>query len=218
MKKVLVFASLFMAVPAAQALVITCCTFEGDVITPSTGAGTASLVGGTTATFATGFSAGRGWNTTTYPSQGTNPKTAGVQFLAATTGYFNITVSWNQRHSNTSANTAVLQYTTDGTTWTDHQTYSFVPAATGTGDTWYSRSADLSSVTGVANNPLFGIRVVSNYDAGTGTYLASRSTSTYGTTGTWRFDDVKVEGVVPEPASIAALSLGLLALARRRRS
>ena len=52
--------------------VITQWTFEGDLITPSTGQGTASLTGGTTATFATG-NPGRAWNTTTYPAQGTIP-------------------------------------------------------------------------------------------------------------------------------------------------
>lgn len=62
-------------------------TFEGDVITPAQGAGTASLVGGTSATFATGNPTGRGWNTATYPAQGVGNKSAGVRFAVSTTDY-----------------------------------------------------------------------------------------------------------------------------------
>src|SRR5688572_11538299 len=60
-------------------------------ITPSTGVGTASLIGAATATFATGStsdSAGAGdnsgWNTANYPAQGSNNKMAGIQFSVST--------------------------------------------------------------------------------------------------------------------------------------
>jgi hypothetical protein len=62
---------------------------------PSTGSGSAVLIGGTTAAWATGSSydtnsVNNAWNTTTYPAQGTANKTAGVQFNASTLGYANI--------------------------------------------------------------------------------------------------------------------------------
>ncbi|MEJ5171229.1 MAG: hypothetical protein WHU10_09585, partial [Fimbriimonadales bacterium] len=85
--------------------------FEGNVTTPAVGSGTASLVGGTTSTFATGFGSAVGWNTTTYPAQGTGNRTAGVEFRADLSGYRSIVVTWDQRHSNTSANTVSFQYT-----------------------------------------------------------------------------------------------------------
>jgi len=170
----------------------------------SVGAGTAQLVGGTTATFASGnTTAGTletettsppnyGWNTTGYPAAGTGSKTAGVQFNVSTVGQAGIIFKFEQRHSNTSSNTYVAQYTTDRTAgspiWVDAQTFTFTPAATGTGDTWYNaRTADVSSVTALDNNPNVAFRVVSAFDPIVGDYVASRSTSTYGG-GTSRFD------------------------------
>lgn len=174
----------------------------------SVGAGSAQLVGGTTATFASGnTTAGTletettsppnyGWNTTGYPAAGTASKTAGVQFNVSTVGQAGIIFKFEQRHSNTSSNTYVAQYTTDRTAgspiWVDAQTFTFTPAATGTGDTWYNtRTADVSSVTALDNNPNVAFRVVSAFDPIVGDYVASRSTSTYGG-GTARFDMVTI--------------------------
>jgi hypothetical protein len=76
--------------------------------------------------------------------------------------------------------------------WVDAQTFTFTPAATGTGDTWYNaRTADVSSVTALDNNPNVAFRVVSAFDPIAGDYVASRSTSTYGG-GTSRFDMVTI--------------------------
>lgn len=174
----------------------------------SVGSGTAQLVGGTTATFASGNTTtgtletettsppNYGWNTTGYPAAGTASKTAGAQFNVSTVGQAGIIFKFEQRHSNTSSNTYVAQYTTDRTAgspiWVDAQTFTFTPAATGTGDTWYNaRTADVSSVTALDNNPNVAFRVVSAFDPIAGDYVASRSTSTYGG-GTSRFDMVTI--------------------------
>ncbi|MBY0113372.1 MAG: hypothetical protein K2Y21_11160 [Phycisphaerales bacterium] len=204
---------------SAQAAIITQWNFEAANLTPSIGLGTASLVGGVTATFASGFnSSTNGWNTTGYPAAGGN-KSAGVQFAVSTSGFQGIKVSYAHRHSNTSANTNVLQYTVNGTTWIDAQTFTFTPAATGTGDTWYSRSFDFTGVAGVDNNALFAVRVVSSFAPSTSNYLASRSTSTYAGTGTYRFDDVTIEGTaIPTSGSLALAGMGLAIAARRRRA
>ncbi|MBK9290218.1 MAG: T9SS type A sorting domain-containing protein [Bacteroidetes bacterium] len=182
-----------------------------DSPSPAIGNGIASLVGGTTATFASGTASGGssdpetttppnyGWNTTNYPAQGTAPKSAGAQFRVSTLGYDNIQFVFDQRLSNTAANTWVVQYTTDVTAsspvWVDAQTFTFEPQATGTGDTWYNqRTVNLAGVAALNNNPNAAFRVVSDFDPTTGEYRAARSTSSYGTGGTSRFDMVTVLG------------------------
>jgi hypothetical protein len=199
-------------------------------LTPNIGTGTASLVGGTTATFASGDASGgssdpatgddSGWNTTTYPAQGTGDRTRGVQFSASTAGFENITINWDQRHSNTSARHVQFQYSLDGTTFTDFGTL-FQGTA---GDTWFNnRTIDLSSIAGANNNANFAFRMVAAFDPATSLYAPSNSGSTYGTTGTWRFDMVTLNGTasVPEPgtlllAGVTALVAGGARLMRRR--
>lgn len=190
---------------------------------PSTGAGTASAVGGTTASFASGASNGgssdptvtddTGWGLTTFPAAAVGNETAGAQFLVSTVGYQNITISYDLRHSNTSSRYEQVQYTIDGgTTWTN------IGAAFdgNAGDTWFNgRSVDLASITGVNENALFGIRVVSTFNGGSA-YAASATT--YATSGTWRFDMVTINGTaVPTPGAAALLALGGLAAGRRKR-
>ncbi len=197
-------------------------TGTGTII-PSIGAGTASLIGGTTSTFASGTSNGgssdlagdnSGWNTTTYPATTSGNKTAGTQYLTSTAGFTGITVSYDLRHSNTSSRFETLQYTIDGTNYIDAAT--FTGAA---GDTWFNgRSVDLSTIPGVNNNPLFGIRVVSSFDPAGSSYVASNSGSNYATTGTWRFDMVTVSGTaVPEPNTVILASMAGVALLAARR-
>jgi hypothetical protein len=174
----------------------------------SVGAGTAQLIGGTTASFASGNStAGTleteittppnyAWGTTGYPATGVGSKTAGVQFNVSTVGQAGIIFRFEQRHSNTSSNTYVAQYTADVTAgtpvWVDAQTFTFTPAATGTGDTWYNaRIVDVSTVTALDNNPNVAFRVVSAFDPTAGNYVASKLGSTYGG-GTARFEMVTI--------------------------
>src|SRR5262245_57036301 len=80
-------------------------------LAPSLGVGTDSNIGGTTFNFASGDASGgssdpaagddSGWNLTTWPAQGAANETAGAQFLSSTLGYQDITITWDQRHSNT---------------------------------------------------------------------------------------------------------------------
>ena len=196
------------------------------VTTPSTGSGTASLIGGTSSSFATGNPADTSstdnsrWSITGFPASGNGSKTAGVQFDVSTLGFTDISFAYQIRHSNTSANTHALLYTLDrlatAPVWTEAALFTFTPAATGTGDTWYSRSVNLTSVTGLNENANAAFRIVSAFDPTANNYLASRSTSTYGTTGTMGFDLVQVTGV-PEPSSAALLGFGTLALLGLRR-
>ena len=197
-------------------------TATGSLL-PSVGSGTATLVG-TTGSFASGVGStdpaatdntGRG--TTGYAAQGTGDRTRGVQFNVSTVGFNLIAVSWDQRLSNTAARSAQFQYSLNGTNFTDFgAVFSGSP-----GDAWYNnRSVDLSSVTGVGNNANFAFRVVAAFEPSTSAYAPATTSSTYATTGTWRFDQVSVTAV-PEPGTYAMMLAGLamigfMALRRNR--
>lgn len=184
--------------------------FNNDTDIPSLGtstAGSITLVGGTTNTYAGGSgssdtnSTNRAFNTTNYAASLTENKQRGIQINANTTGYSNITLTFDQRMSNTANNTYTVQYTTDAAAtnvvWTDMQTLTLTPASTGVGDTWHNaRSVDFSTITALNNNAAAAFRIVSAFDANSTPpdYTSARSTSTYGTGGTVRFDMITVAG------------------------
>ncbi len=244
MKTVFALAAFAVCGSVASAAVVTQWNFNSatnDANTatgttlPFVGSGTASLVGGVTSP---GFNAAgtgttaplnssdpnntddSGWQTTNYPVQGAGNKSAGVQFAVDTTNYEDIIITFDVRHSNTSANTLRLQYSTDGgLNFTDANQFTFTPAPTGTGDSWYNRSADLSAIAGVENNANFVFRVVTEFAPGSSGYLAARSTSNYGASSTLRWDMVTINGtLIPTPGAIALAGIGGLMVARRRRA
>lgn len=210
----------------------------GNIATalPSTGSGSISLIGGTTTP--TSGSAGTGssdtaspnlaFQTTTYAAQGSGNLSRGVQFGVSTVGFQDIQVTWDQRHSNTSSRFWALLYTTDGATW---NTFSATGAGTDsglyagvTGDTWFNqRTADLTGIAGVNDNPNFGIRIVASFAPGQSSYTASSPTGTYAAGGTARFDMLTISGTftaIPEPSSVlltAAVACGYLSRRTWRR-
>jgi endonuclease/exonuclease/phosphatase family metal-dependent hydrolase len=182
---------------------------------PSIGSGTAALVGGTTATFATGDTTrdpagstdNSGWNTTTYPAQGTGNKTRGAQFTVSTAGNQNLVVSWSSQSSNTGSKYGRLQYTTNGTDFVDF------PIAFTNGTSFTAKMNSLAAISGVNNNPNFAIRLVSEFEStalGTANanFVAANATSTYGSAGTMRYDMVTLSGAaIPTNTSPALPAL-----------
>lgn len=168
------------------------------------GAGTASLVGGNTATYAAGSPTdpagadNSGWNTATYPAQGTSNKMRGVQFNVSTLGYERIIVTWDQRHSSTSSRYIRFQYSTNGTDFFDGPSLEATAQ-----DLYIARNVDLTSfsmVNNLVNNQSnFAFRIVSEFadtatSSGNPQYIATGVGSSYGSGGTWRFDMVTVSG------------------------
>lgn len=234
---------------SSRAMVLTQWDFNGQSATtvpggsssptPSVGVGTASLLGGVTATFSSGIVNGGssdpvntsppnfGWQTTTYAAQGAENGGRGVQFAVSTVGMTDIVIQFDTRHSNTSSRWVRLDYSTDGgSSWVPGSaTASSVFEGT-SGDTWFNqRTVDLSAVAAVENNANFMFRMVTVFGPAAGpfddnatytSYAAANSTSNYATGGTLRWDMVTVNAV-PEPGTIAALVAGCGFLAARRR-
>ncbi|NBY30377.1 MAG: hypothetical protein EBQ67_06040, partial [Sphingobacteriia bacterium] len=184
---------------------------------PTVGNGSVSLLGGTTATFATGATAGgAGWNTSTYAAQFTGSGTRGIEVVAPTTGYQNIQVSFKHRASGTASRWARVDYSLDGGTqwipgfWNNNGGLS-------PHDAFYTFNVDFSTISGAANNANFRFRIVSifsplafnessaaSFGADTA-YMRANVAATfpptpggavasYSTGGTWRFDDITITG------------------------
>lgn len=186
--------------------------------TVSLGTGTASLFGGATATFASGAATGGstdpvttsppnfGWNVSTFDAQGVSTP-RGVRFNVSTVGFQNIQLRFDLRFSNTSSRWVRVQYTLNGTTFSDYTgtfTDSMNLYRTLSGDAWKNNiRADFSSIPGANNNPTFGVRIIPAFAPGGTTYAPAQSTSSYLVTGTWRFDMVTISGMaLPPPPSI----------------
>jgi hypothetical protein len=175
---------------------------------PSAGSGTASLLNGVTATFSSGTysdpagfpgAANSGWNTATYPPQGTSNKTAAVQFNVSTLGYQDILLTWEERHSDTASKYTRLQYTTDGTTFADGDVFTMLD----TNNDFVFFTSDLSGIPGVNNNANFAFRIVSEWEATAigntnSNYVATVTAyvPTGTSSGTMRYDLVSVFGNV----------------------
>jgi len=205
--------------PEARAqILITRWDFNGGSLTPASGSGEARIIGGTSATFAAGRDGepSGGWNLKGFPSQGSAPGTAGVEFLVPTGGAGPVSMTFQIRHSNTSANTERVLWSSDGVGFTEAARFTGVPAASGTGETWYDRTVVLPPES--AHPAQLLVRVVSDFGLpGQSHYVASRLGSTYSPSGTWRFDNVSFSAV-PEPEEYAALgALGLVGFAAWRR-
>ncbi len=233
LRNTLAASALLLAMASVNAATVTQWNFNSPIpdnatatgtFLPSFGAGVASLIGGVTSP---GFNSGvgssdpaatdnSGWQTTTYPAISAANKTAGAQFAVSTVGFTGVSISYDLRHSNTSSRYEQVQYSLNGTTFTDIASFDG-----NTGDTWFNnRMVNLTSITGADNNPNFAFRVVSAFAPSTSSYAASNPTSTYAG-GTWRFDMVTVSAApIPEPETYALMLAGLAlvgAVARRRK-
>jgi hypothetical protein len=183
---------------------------------PSSGSGTASLVGGVSQAFFGGSPTdpaptgdNSGWSTMTYPAQSTANKTAGVRFDVSTSGRQNISIRWDYRASNTGSKYSRLQYSTNGSTFTDFQTATVVGVAT----SFEPRTNSLAGIPGVNDNATFAFRIVAEFEStalndANANYVGANGT--YAPGGTARFDMVTISGaLIPPPAPAAPATLSL---------
>ncbi|HEX8563700.1 MAG TPA: T9SS type A sorting domain-containing protein [Flavobacterium sp.] len=170
--------------------------FNAENTTPSVGAGSLVLLGGVTEGYATGndIAAGttdKALNITAFPADGTASGTAGLRANVSTVGYSGITVKYDRKGSNTASRWEQFEYTIDGTNWivlgNNAGSTTNVPAGT----LWPTTTYNLPST--ADNNPSLAVRMVSIFAPSTSAY-APIGTGTYGTGGTWRFDNLTFTG------------------------
>lgn len=228
--RLIVFGCLFFSLAGnAQ---ISSWTFEPFLGTasnplPNVGAGSASIVnlgggvitpGARTGMAGTGCGAQSGVTAWAFEpfDPGTSNESNGAEFRASTLGYQDVSFTWDQRWSNTAANTVRLQYTTDGTTWVSfNMTAGNTTFCAGsinsngcfeantTGDEYRRTTVNFTSITAANNNPNFGIRLLASHYQATGQFRQVSSPAVVANpAGTWRFDNVGFNGVlIPGPTS-----------------
>jgi hypothetical protein len=177
---------------------------DTGTLQPAAGDGTARLLGALAASFGT-VAGGKSSDTTTadnsmlrlssFPPQGTDNKTSGLEFRVSTARKRNIGLVWDQYNSASASRYWRVQYTTNGSEFLDHTVVSNTVAGT-----WLrNQFTSFGGVANVENNPNFGIRFVSEFEssataAGEERYLAVSPTSNYSVSGTLWIDLVRVAG------------------------
>jgi len=191
-----------------QGITLTEWTFENQAMTPTTGNGSLTLLGGVTSDgFNGGYSSTYAWSTTSYPAQGTNNATAGIQINVSTLGYKDISLAWSHRHSNTSSKRVAIYYTVNRTAEPVVWNLAAIFNANA-GDAWFQRTYDLTWLRNANNNANFSLKLVSCFaNADSTQYVASTTTSTYAASGKWRFDNITLSGTPTVPALNVTSSL-----------
>jgi hypothetical protein len=205
------------------ALLLTCTLAQADIIAqwnfnspvpdantstgtsaPARGNGTAALLGSLTATFSTGCTNdpapdNSGWNTASYPAQGTSNELGGVQFNVSTLGYSGIAIRWDQRVSSTASKYYRLQYSSDGAYFMDFYQPNIMQAVSSSSSYYESQTNDLGFCADLNDCAGFTFRIVSEFEssalgAGADGFVTTYGTNNYSRAGTVRFDMVTVTG------------------------
>jgi len=119
------------------------------------------------------------------------------QALLPTTGYSTLTLTWDQTRSSTGPSSFKVQWSTDGTNFTDALSYTVAQTTWNTGSYNPASTGTVSLPAGADNQASLYIRFLN----ATGTNSA--------TAGANRIDNVKLVAAVPEPSTIVLAVLGI---------
>lgn len=143
-------------------------------------------------------------------SYSSNNWTAGdyYQFTTSTEGYENITVQWDQTRSATGPANFVLQWSLDGTNFSDLLTYEVAAITWSTNPASYQPGSTFAAVAlpaAAADQSIIYIRLT--------------SLDTTAAAGTNRVDDIIISGtLIPAPGALALLAVAGIVGVRRRRN
>jgi hypothetical protein len=176
-------------------------------LAPKVGTGMAAVIGPTIAYRFQGSTSSDEWvfdnsclRISSFPPATMHNKTSGLELRFSTAGYEDISLTW-EHNNNTTANRYLrVQYTADGSLWTDYIVLTNeVPGV------WYFRTVDFAGVPAADNNPNFGVRLVTEFEAtaiGEGdNYSYVGISATYATAGTFWSDLVQANGTPVNPAN-----------------
>ncbi len=171
--------------------------FDNSTNTIDTGQGSFATEGGVAfSSFVTGNpSTGKSFGTNTYPAQSQSNEKAGIRIKVSTQGFKDISFGFEQYNSNTASKKTMIFVSGDGTSFT--RVDSLIVTA---GSAWFTKTLDLKSFTFLNNQSEIHILLVSSF-MGT-QYVATGSTSAYGTAGTWRFDNIRFWGTEDKTPTI----------------
>jgi hypothetical protein len=155
----------------------------------------------------------------------------GAEFDASTAGFGSVLVAFSWASTAQGIMNMQVQYNTNvnnASGWTN--VGSLLTATIGNSSVGGSYQSDVVNfgalgITSVANDPNFGVRLVSAYNPTLGTYASATLVSGQpvdynNNSGNWRFADVQIDGTatpVPLPAALWMMLSGLGGLATRAR-
>jgi hypothetical protein len=145
--------------------------------------------------------------------------TQGAEFGVSSAGFNGIQISFDWQPTNRGVEDIELQYNpniTNASGWVNAGLFSNTAA----GGVWNNgNSVDLSAVGSTVNDPNFGIRIVSAYHPGTTTYLDTTGAVLNDSSGNIRLDNVSINGTssasVPESVTFVLMSGALMVLGAR---
>lgn len=162
--------------------------FNEATLSPSEGIGSAERIGGTQGNGGLEFFDGM-YNIHTFPAQGTNSGTAGMQFITSVAGFTDIQFTVDIDGSNGASKFFEIQSSINGgTTW---QTVAQAQHATLQNEI---ETFGPYNVMGADNASNLRIRIVTIFANGTNNYVPLDSESSYSVWDTYSFDNVLITG------------------------